>query len=125
MVRARDDKLGRLRALPGYEQVPLRRLRSLAAAADLVSLEPGRVVHRRGQVPRGGLLVLEGAVDLLDGNVRLGTLGPGALVAGDEVLAGRPAATDAVAAGPVTALAFFTPQLRSLFAGTAPVARSA
>lgn len=114
MRRAHDDKVLRLQALPAFAGRPARELRAIAEAADLVALDVGRTLLHGGHVPRGGALVLDGAVDLgLDRPT--GAAGPGDFVGLDEVLGGYPAATDAVTRTPVTALVFTTPAIRTLF----------
>ena len=111
MRRHHDEKVQRLRAVPAFGRLPARELRAIAAAGDLVELEPGRVVQEAGHRPRGGVLVLDGTI------VAAGSsFGPGSFVGRDEVLRGDAAVADAVTATPVLGLVFHTPELRSLFA---------
>ena len=109
-----DPKVDQLRSVPLFADASTRDLRDLASAADVVVLDAGRFLQRRGRHVVEAYLVLDGEVDLVADGFQLAALGPGDLLGELEIVDGEPAASDAVAAGEVTALVLTAPRLRGL-----------
>jgi putative ABC transport system ATP-binding protein len=113
-MRNRDEKIDLLRELPPFSGASLRELRSLAAAAEVVSVDAGRVLCRADRRALETYIVVDGTVDVVVRGATVATLHRGQIVGELGVIDGEPRSADVVAATDVTLLAIHAPAMRAL-----------
>ena len=113
MTLERDIAL--LKSVPFFEGIPAEPLKLLAFSADNREIEDGRFLFSAGDAAEGGLVVVEGRVDLVDETKTppkvLERLGPGALIGELALIVETQRSATAVAVGRARVLAV----RRSLF----------
>jgi CRP-like cAMP-binding protein len=113
-MRTRDEKIALLHELPPFTGARPAELRALAAAADLVSVDAGRVLCRADRRALESYVIVEGMVDIVIGGAVVATLRRGQIVGELGVIDGQPRSADVVAATDVTVLAIAAPAMRGL-----------
>ena len=113
-LRHHDEKIALLRSLPPFTGASNRELRDLAAAADIVTADAGRVLLRADRRALETYLVVDGTVDVVIGGATVCSLHRGEFAGELGVIDGRPRSADVVAATDVTLLAISAPALRAL-----------
>ena len=113
-MRNRDGKIDLIASLPPFTGAGRRELRDLAAAADIVDVEAGRVICRADRRAVEAYVIVDGMVDVVAGEQVIATLRRGAIVGELGVLDGRPRSANVVAATEVRLLAIAAPALRAL-----------
>ena len=113
-MRNRDEKIALLQELPPFSGASRDELRALAAAADVVSVDRGRVLCRADRRALETYVVVDGMVDIVIGGAIVATLRRGQIVGELGVIDGQPRSADVVAATDVTVLAIAAPAMRGL-----------
>ena len=111
-MRNRDEKIALLQEL--FAGANKNELRALAAAADVVTVDAGRVLCRADRRAHESYVVVDGMVDIVIGGVAVATLRRGQIVGELGVIDGQPRSADVVAATEVTVLAIAAPAMRGL-----------
>jgi len=96
-VRAREE---RVRALPVFRGLSASELLHLMAACEHRRLAAGETVFRAGEVGDGMYGVIDGAVEIRNGDARVQRFGPGTHFGEMSLLEDRPRLVSAVAAQP-------------------------
>jgi CRP-like cAMP-binding protein len=113
-MRSPDEKIELLRLLPTFRGARRRELRLIAAAADVATVESGRVICRADRRALESYVVVDGMLDVvIDGTV-VATLRRGQIVGELGVIDGEPRSADVVAATDATLLAISAPATRAL-----------
>lgn len=113
-MRSPDEKIELLRRLPTFRGARRRELRLIAAAADVATVESGRVICRADRRALESYVVVDGMLDVvIDGTV-VATLRRGQIVGELGVIDGEPRSADVVAATDATLLAISAPATRAL-----------
>lgn len=123
-MRNRDEKIELLRQLPPFRGARGAELRSLASAADLVSVEAGRVLCRADRRALESYVVVDGMVDVVIGGSTVATLRRGQIVGELGIIDGAPRSADVVAATDARVLTISAQATRALLE-TSPTFRSA
>ncbi len=98
MARASTDELlARVPLFKGLSKKHLRRVRSLATRVDVA---PGRVLTREGGAGHEFIVVLEGEVEIRQGNEVIATCGAGDYVGEIALIEKRPRTATVVATSP-------------------------
>jgi len=113
-TRIADEKLTMLRRLPPFSGASRRELRAVAAAADVVAVEAGRILLRADRRALEAYVVIEGFVDVVIHGRTVATLTRGQVVGELGVIDGEPRSADVAAATDATLLAIPAPALRAL-----------
>jgi CRP/FNR family transcriptional regulator, cyclic AMP receptor protein len=113
-MRVRDEKIAHLSELPPFTTARPRELRDIAAAADIVEVDAGRVLCRADRRALETYVIVSGMVDVVIAGGAVATLRRGQIVGELGVIDGLPRSADVVAATDVTALAFSAPAFRGL-----------
>lgn len=123
-MRNRDVKIELLRQLPPFRGARPAELRALAAAADLVEVEAGRVLCRADRRALESYVVVDGMVDVVIGGATVASLRRGQIVGELGIIDGAPRSADVVAATDARVLAIAAPAVRALL-DTSPSFRGA
>ena len=123
-MRNRDEKIELLRQLPPFLGARGAELRTIAAAADLVSVDAGRVLCRTDRRALEVFVVVDGMVDVVIGGTTVATLRRGQIVGELGVIDGAPRSADVVAATDARVLTISAPATRALL-DTSPAFRGA
>jgi hypothetical protein len=130
-LAVRTDVITVLRAVPMLRPLPVPAIEQLAQNAEIVTLTPGQTLFRAGDTGDRFYVVVDGAVEILDGEERVRTMGPGEGL-GEIALLGHTTRTMTVRAEVATRLyavssADFLPAVTSISAArsAAEVAREA
>ena len=67
-----DHKIKSLEQIPMLSACSSAELRTVAASGDMVAVDPGDVIRRRGSADRSFFVLLAGDADVNDGELRLG-----------------------------------------------------
>ena len=113
-MRLRDEKIDLLRSLTPFTGASTRELRDLAAAADVVTADAGRVLLRADRRALEAYVVVDGSVDVVIGGETVCSLRRGEFAGELGVIDGLPRSADVIAATDVTLLAIPAPALRAL-----------
>ena len=104
-----------LKSVPFFDGIPAEPLKLIAFSADSREIEDGRFLFSAGDAAEGGLIVVEGRVDLVDEAKTppkvLERLGPGSLIGELALIVETKRPTTAIAVGRARVLAV----RRSLF----------
>jgi MFS family permease len=92
-----------LRTLPLFRALPLQALEGLAQALDRVEFEPGVAIVREGDLGDRYYVIVDGHVEILQGDRTISTLGRGDGLGEIALLRDGRRTASAVAAGPVIA----------------------
>jgi CRP-like cAMP-binding protein len=92
-----------LRTLPIFRALPLQALEGLAQALDRVEFEPGVAIVREGDLGDRYYVIVDGHVEILQGDRTISTLGRGDGLGEIALLRDGRRTASAVAAGPVIA----------------------
>ena len=109
-----DRKIAELATVPLFDHVPRRQLAVIAANLDEVRVEAGETLVREGRHNDAFWIVMEGEVDLVVGDERHRTIGPGGFFGVTSMLDGKPAVATVVTKTPVRALVASAAQFRAL-----------
>lgn len=116
-----NSRVRELARLPLFRRLPQRQLALLAAHLDEVNVEAGRTLIREGCRNSTFWVLLEGEVEVLIGNTRQGTLGPGDFFGVSTMLERRLALGTVKTRTPIRALVAGVAQFRA-FKGNDTVA---
>ena len=113
-MRTSDEKIHLLRQLPTFRGAGRRELRALAAAADVVTVDAGRVLCRADRRALESYVVVDGMVDVVIDGATVATLRRGQIVGELGIIDGEPRSADVVAATDATVLAISAAATRAL-----------
>jgi CRP/FNR family transcriptional regulator, cyclic AMP receptor protein len=113
-MRTTDEKIELLRQLPTFQGAGRRELRSLAAAADVATVEAGRVLCRADRRALESYVIVDGMVDVVIDGATVATLRRGQIVGELGIIDGEPRSADVVAATDATVLAISAAATRAL-----------
>lgn len=113
-MRTTDEKIELLRRLPTFRGAGRRELRALAAAADVATVEAGRVLCRADRRALESYVVVDGMVDVVIDGATVATLRRGQIVGELGIIDGAPRSADVVAASDATVLAISAASTRAL-----------
>ena len=111
---ADNPRVAQLTRVPLFEHVPRRQLAVIAANLDEARVGPGETLIREGHHNDTFWILLEGEVDLVIGDRRHRTIGPGGFFGVTSMLDGRPAVGTVVTKTPIRALVASAAQFRAL-----------
>jgi CRP-like cAMP-binding protein len=91
----------RLADVPLFKGLPKKHLREISSLATQIKGDEGKVLTREGEVGNEFIIVLEGEVEVREGNNVVATRGPGDYIGEIALLDNRPRTATVVAKGPV------------------------
>ena len=100
----KEAKVDLLRRVPLFSGCTKEELRLVAAIADEVAMQPGRVLTREGKPGREFFVLVDGTVDVTQGGKRIGELGPGDWFGEIALLTKAPRTATITTASPVRLL---------------------
>ena len=109
-----DPKIARLSKVPLFEHVPRRQLAVIAANLDEIRIEADETLIRENHYNDTFWILLEGEVDLVIGEDRHRTIGPGGFFGVTSMLDGRPAVGTVVTRTPIHAFVASAAQFRAI-----------
>ena len=113
-MRHHDQKIDLLQSLAPLSGASTKELRDLAAVADVVTADAGRVLCRADRRALETYLVIDGVVDVVVRGETIASLQRGEFAGELGVIDGQPRSADLVAATDVTLLAIPAQGLRAL-----------
>lgn len=113
-MRNRDQKIELLRQLPPFRGARGAELRAIAAVADLVSVEAGRVLCRADRRALESYVVVDGLVDVVIGGSTIASLRRGQIVGELGIIDGAPRSADVIAGTDVRVLTISASATRAL-----------
>ena len=102
-----DVAVARLRVIPLFASLSDSELEAIGSVAGELDAAPGTVLTAEGDFGHGFFAVEEGEADVLQGNERIGGLGPGDVFGEIALLASGRRTASVVAVGPMRLITLF------------------
>ena len=118
----RDERIGRLREVALFHDVPEDGLAAIADAATEVSFDAGRQIVRQGEVGTGFFLVVSGRGRVVRDGATIDVLGPGQFFGELSLLDGQPRIAQVVADGPTECVALASWDFEAILASQPGIA---
>ena len=122
MKLRKEAKVDLLRRVPLFSSCTKEELRQVAAIADEVSMQAGRVLTREGKPGREFFVLVDGTVDVTQGAKRIGELGAGDWFGEIALLTKAPRTATITATSPVRLLVVTDRGFRQVVEATPSIA---
>lgn len=110
----KDAYLDHLASVRLFSACSRRELRRIASASDEVSVPPGRVLAKQGDLGQECFVVVDGSVTVERNGITVATLGPGSCVGELALLTKRARTANVTADSPLTVLVISARAFRAL-----------